>query len=164
MATHTTGRGVRLAGEDDVPELVRLRALLFGDLAPHWGAVPPGDQWRDACAVALTTVLADGAMRVVVTDSDSGLACCGIGAVDRRLPSPFNPDGRIGHLFGIVTDPAHRGRGHARAVTQALLDWFDQQGLRRVDLNASPDGQRLYRSLGFADHPDPTLSRKRPGR
>jgi hypothetical protein len=27
-----------------------------------------------------------------------------------------------------------------------------------VDLNAGPDGMSLYRRLGFADHPDPTLS------
>lgn len=42
---------------------------------------------------------------------------------------------------------------------QELLAWCDSIGLRRVDLNASPDGHHLYRSLGFADHPDPTLSR-----
>lgn len=157
-----TAHSARAAGADDVPELVRLRAVLFASLAGNWGAAPPGDQWRDACATALTAALADKSMRVVVTDADVGLACCGIGAIDRRLPSPFNPDGRIGHVFGVVTDPAYRGRGHARAVTQALLDWFDGQGLRRVDLNASPDGQHLYRSLSFTGHPDPTLSRTRP--
>ena len=152
---------VRAADEDDVPELVRLRAVLFASLAGTWGAAPSGDQWRAACAAALTMALADESMRVVVTDAGAGLACCGIGAIDRRLPSPFDPDGRVGHVFGVVTDPAYRGRGHARAVTVALLEWFDGQGLCRVDLNASPDGQHLYRSLGFTGHPDPTLSRTR---
>jgi ribosomal protein S18 acetylase RimI-like enzyme len=60
-----------------------------------------------------------------------------------------------------VTDPAYRKRGHARAIMEELLRWFDARGLRRVDLNASPDGQGLYRALGFDDHPDPVLSRKR---
>ena len=157
-----TGRGARAAVEDDVPELVRLRAVLFASLAGTWGAAPPGDQWRNACAAALRAALADKSMRVVVTDAGAGLACCGIGTIDRRLPSPFNPGGRIGHVFGVVTDPAYRGRGHARIVTRALLDWFDGQGLCRIDLNASPDGLPLYRSLGFTSHPDPTLSRTRP--
>jgi ribosomal protein S18 acetylase RimI-like enzyme len=58
--------------------------------------------------------------------------------------------------------PAYRGQGHARAVTQALLGWFDYQGIFRVDLNASPGGQHLYQSLGFTPHPDPVLSRTRP--
>jgi ribosomal protein S18 acetylase RimI-like enzyme len=159
-----TGHGVREAVEADIPELVRLRAVLFADLAGTWGAAPPGGQWRQACAAALTAALADESMRVIVSGPGPGLACCGIGAIDRRLPSPFNPGGQIGHVFGIVTDPAHRGHGHARAVTQELLDWFDRHGITRVDLNASPDGQHLYRSLGFTGHPDPTLSRTRPPR
>jgi ribosomal protein S18 acetylase RimI-like enzyme len=151
---------VRQARPDDIPELVRLRAILFQDLAASsWGPPPAGEAWRDACADALADQLADPSMRVVVIDGGSGLACCGMAIADRRLPTPFNPGGRIGHIFGIVTDPAHRQRGHARAVMQELLAWCDSAGLRRVDLNASPDGQRLYRSLGFTDHPDPTLSR-----
>jgi len=157
-----THRLVRHAAEADIPELVRLRALLFQDLAGTWGAAPPGGQWRQACAGALRAVLADESVRVLVTDAGTGLACCGIGTVDRRLPSPFNPGGAIGHVFGIVTDPACRGRGHARAVTRSLLDWFDQQRIGRVDLNASPAGQHLYESLGFTPHPDPTLSRPLP--
>jgi ribosomal protein S18 acetylase RimI-like enzyme len=100
-------------------------------------------------------------MRILVVDGDPGLAACGIGVIDQRLPGPYNPAGRVGHVFGVVTDPAHRGRGHARAVMEGLLAWFEAAGLRRVDLNASPDGMPLYRKLGFADHPDPTLSRTR---
>lgn len=154
---------VRLARNDDIPELVRLRGVLFADLATTWGPVPGGDAWREACASALASRLPDDAMRVVVVDADRGLACCGMGSVDRRLPTPFNPSGLLGHIFGIVTDPAQRRRGHARAVTGALLSWFDAQGVTRVDLNASPGAQHLYRSLGFCDHPDPILSRTRPG-
>ena len=159
-----TGHHVRQAAEADIPELVRLRALLFEGLAGTWGAAPPGGQWRQACAGALREALADESARVLVTSAGTGLACCGVGTVDRRLPSPFNPGGHIGHVFGIVTDPACRGQGHARAVTQALLGWFDQQGIGRVDLNASPAAQHLYQSLGFTPHPDPVLSRTRPQR
>jgi len=157
-----TGPCMRPAAKADIPELVRLRALLFQSLDRTWGTVPDGRQWRDACAAALARLVTGNAMRVVVTDSAAGLASCGMGAIDQRLPSPFNPSGLTGHVFGIVTDPAHRRRGHARAVMNALLAWFDQQGIARVDLNASPDGQRLCRSLGFTGHPDPTLTRRYP--
>jgi ribosomal protein S18 acetylase RimI-like enzyme len=159
-----TGPRPRPARQDDIPELVRFRALLFDDLTATWGATPAGDHWRHACASALTAGLADGSMRVVVTDAPAGLAACGMGVIDRRLPAPWHPDGLIGHIFGIVTDPAHRRRGHARAVMKDLLAWFDRHGITRVDLNASPDGQQLYRSLGFTDHPDPALTRRRPPR
>jgi len=41
---------------------------------------------------------------------------------------------------------------------QGLLTWFRKRNVGRVDLHASVDGEPLYRALGFADHPDPSLS------
>ncbi|WP_283136447.1 GNAT family N-acetyltransferase [Rhizohabitans arisaemae] len=151
---------VRLAGSGDIAELVRLRELLFRDLAAGWGPPPSEVSWKDRCADALAGLLTSDEMRIVVIDGTTGLAACGMGAVDRRLPTPYNPSGLVGHVFGIVTDPAYRKRGHARAIVEDLLAWFDGRGLKRVDLNASPEGHGLYRSLGFDDHPDPVLSRK----
>jgi len=58
--------GVRPAVPGDIPELVRLRGLLFSDLAVTWGSPPPGGQWRSACAEALAQALADEATRVSV--------------------------------------------------------------------------------------------------
>jgi ribosomal protein S18 acetylase RimI-like enzyme len=151
---------VRPATPDDIPELVRLRTLLFTDLTGVWGPLPAVAGWAERCAGALAEQLAGDEMRIAVIDGGTGLASCGMGVIDRRLPAPYNPGGLVGHVFGVVTDPAHRKRGHARAIMEDLLRWFDGHGLRRVDLNASPDGQGLYRGLGFDDHPDPTLSRK----
>ena len=64
----------------------------------------------------------------------------------------------MGHVIGVVIDPAHRRRGHSRAIMEGLLDWFREQRVARVDLYASHDGEPLYRGLAFTDHPDPTLS------
>jgi ribosomal protein S18 acetylase RimI-like enzyme len=152
---------VRTATPADIPELVELRALLFGHLADGWGPPTAGEGWRDACAAALAEQLLADEMRLVVIDGDGELAACGLGVVDRRLPSPYNASGLVGHVFGIVTRPGYRRRGHARAILTALLDWFDTRGLTRVDLNASADGQALYRDLGFGIHPDPAMRRNR---
>jgi GNAT superfamily N-acetyltransferase len=152
---------IRDAVERDIPELVRLRGMLFDSLGRTWGTPPAGDGWRAACAEELRQGLAGATMKVLVIDGDGGLASCGTGVLDRRLPSPYNPVGVVGHVFGVVTDPAYRGRGLARAIMAGLLGWFDEQGIRRVDLNASPEAQSLYRGLGFADPPGPVLSRKR---
>jgi GNAT superfamily N-acetyltransferase len=152
---------IRTAVDTDIPELVRLRALLFGALGEAWGSPPPERDWRDRCSADLALRLSDGSMRILVIDGTDGLAACGIGTIDRRLPSPYNPVGLIGHVFGVVTDPAYQRRGYGRAVMERLLAWFDDRGVKRVDLNASPAGMPLYRELGFVDHADPTLSRSR---
>jgi hypothetical protein len=44
--------------------------------------------------------------------------------------------------------PTPRLRGAALA---ALLHWMRSTGIGRIDLHASPDGDVLYRSVGFTD-------------
>ncbi|HEV7649434.1 MAG TPA: GNAT family N-acetyltransferase [Actinophytocola sp.] len=158
MAQEISVRGATL---DDVPDLVELRGLLFAHMADGWGPPTAGAGWQEACAAAFAGQLSTDRMRVLVIDGDGEVAACGLGVVDQRLPSPYNASGLVGHVFGIVTRPGYRKRGYARAVVTGLLAWFDARGLTRVDLNASADGQSLYRSLGFAMHPDPEMRRSR---
>ncbi len=155
MRHHT---GVRQAAEDDIAELVRLRALLFETLGGDFFNPPAaGDDWRDALASVLREQLTAEDVRILVVDGDDGLAASGIGTVDRWFPGPHSHNGRVGHVIGMVTDPAHRRRGHGQAIVRSLLDWFRERDVARVDLYASHDGEPLYRALGFVDHPDPAL-------
>ncbi|MEU9177103.1 GNAT family N-acetyltransferase [Streptomyces sp. NPDC048550] len=158
MRDHT---GVRQATDGDIAELVRLRALLFEDLGGAFFNPASGDgDWRETLAVVLREQLTADSVQILVVDGDDGLAACAIGTVEQRLPGPHLRNGRIGHVIGVVTDPAHRRRGHSRAIMRALLDWFRERQAARVDLYASIDGEPLYRALGFDEHPDPALCRR----
>jgi GNAT superfamily N-acetyltransferase len=150
---------VRQAVEYDLVELLRLRALLFEDLGGDFFNPASADGgWLDALAVVLKEQLTDDTVRVLVVDGDDGgLAACGIGTIEQRLPGPHLTNGRIGHVIGVITDPSHRRRGHSRAIMHALQDWFRDREASRVDLYASREGEPLYRELGFTDHPDPAL-------
>ncbi|WTV55205.1 GNAT family N-acetyltransferase [Kitasatospora sp. NBC_00039] len=168
--SHRTGHGtsrhleshsrIRPAVEQDISELVRLRALLFEQLGGEYFNPSSGEgSWRDALADVLERQLAAGTMRILVVDGDEGdgLAACGIGSVEQRLPGPHLRNGRAGLVIGVVTAPAYRRRGHSRAIMRGLLDWFRERDVARVDLYASHEGEPLYRELGFVDHPDPAL-------
>ncbi|MEV6755034.1 GNAT family N-acetyltransferase [Streptomyces sp. NPDC051214] len=150
----------RPATRDDIAELVRLRALLFENLGGDYFSPPAGDTgWQHDLAAVLEEHMATEDMRILVVDGGSGegLAACAIGSVEQRLPGPHLRNGRVGLVIGVVTDPAHRRRGHSRALMGALLDWFREREVTRVDLYASSEGAPLYRDLGFVDHPDPAL-------
>ena len=54
-------------------------------------------------------------------------------------------------MSSVFVVPEHRGRGLARAVVSAGLSWLDEMGAEVVDLHATPDAERLYRSLGFSE-------------
>jgi ribosomal protein S18 acetylase RimI-like enzyme len=145
---------VRRAGPEDADELMRLRTVMFG------GTPEPGP-WLDAGAEVLRRQLADPADRVAsfVVPGDGGLVACVVGAIDERLPGPHNPIGWRGYVYNVATDPAYRRRGFSRACMQALLEWFAERGVGSVDLRASPDGEPLYTSLGFARTRDPAMRR-----
>ncbi|RKE20928.1 GNAT family N-acetyltransferase [Streptomyces sp. TLI_171] len=151
----------RPARPEDADELVRLRTLMFESMQ---GQARPGP-WQSTARELLAGGLAEPGRRLqafVVDDPErpGRLASCAVGTLEQRLPAPGHPDGLFGFVFNISTDPAHRGRGHARACTEALLAWFDERRATRIDLHATEGGESLYRSLGFHEHSTP-LSRQR---
>ena len=168
---------IREAEPDDAAELVRLRRLMFQGM--H-GRDEPGPWEQDAEHMARRLLLAQargegvgerfGSFGAFVVDGDEPgrpqLAACAVGTVEERLPAPLHPAGRFGFVFNVCTDVRYRGRGLARATTEALLEWLAAQGVTRVDLHASGDAERLYRSMGFAEHSvalSLDLSRRGPG-
>lgn len=154
---------VRPANPEDAAELVRLRGLMFEAMS---GRADPGP-WQHTAEALLRERLAgpvDGrTMSAFVVDDPAEpgrLAACAVGTLEQRLPAPGHPDGLFGFVFNICTDPDHRRRGYARACTEALVAWFDDHRVTRIDLHATEGGEALYRSLGFHEHSVP-LSRQR---
>lgn len=135
----------------DAAELVRLRRVMFTAMK---GVDEPGD-WELTAREQLETALdrPERSLGAFVVDaSGGGLAACAVGTIEQRLSAPGHPTGRFGFVFNVCTDPLHRGRGYARAVTEALLDWFAERGVTRVDLHATDQAEALYRDFGFAEH------------
>ena len=141
---------MRRAVAADAADLVRLRAQMFTDMGRSAG--DDADPWR----VSAEDWFADRLIRerefaaFVVHDPDDGVVACSAGICDFHAPGPGNLTGVRGHVFNMSTLPAHRRRGYARACLEVLLDWFrDETEARVINLNATPDGIALYRSVGF---------------
>ncbi len=96
-------------------------------------------QPEDARQVWLLTAReqhADGTGRVV------GLAAVNF-SVARGQP--------VAALFNLGVDPDHRGRGIGTALTAAACKLATGQGATGIGLNATADGERIYRAVGFVD-------------
>jgi len=150
---------LRRATPADAEELTRLRGLMHQAM----GTAVLSDEWRDACTAAFRRRLASTDFVAFVVESDGRLVSCGAGWLEEHLPSPGQHDGRRGHIASISTEPERRRRGHARLVFGALMGWFDEAGIRRVDLRATADGLGLYESFGFQVLGGATMAWTAPG-
>jgi GNAT superfamily N-acetyltransferase len=120
------------------------------------------DEWGAAAAAVpkLRLSEAEPTMAVTVVDAPGDrdlLAACATGAVTERLPSPRDRSGLSGRVFNVSTEPHWRRRGFGRACVETLLEWFDDRGVRVVEPRASPQGESLYRQLGFRPSEQPSM-------
>ncbi|HVF21131.1 MAG TPA: GNAT family N-acetyltransferase [Mycobacteriales bacterium] len=152
---------LRRATPADAAELTDLRAAMY----VAWGDDPSGQEWRDSATAMFERRLRDepeSFVAYVVEDGSGRIVASGVGWVTEHLPNPHNLTGLRGHIASMSTLEAVRGQGHGRAVIDALLAWFDQRDILRVDLVATPMGEPLYRSVGFAEHGNATALVRRP--
>ncbi|GAA3399151.1 GNAT family N-acetyltransferase [Cryptosporangium minutisporangium] len=147
---------VRTATVDDLPRVLNLVTQMFRDL----GTPVASAEWQHAARHRLEA--ADAIATVVATDDRNEPIAVAVGIIDERIPSPRRPDGRIGYVEWLATDPHYRRRGAARLVMTALLDWFDEQGVATVDVHASPYAHPLYQALGFRPPAATPLRRIKP--
>lgn len=148
----------RPATLDDADEVVRLAGVMYASMGHD--VSQPG--WISAARTAFTTRLGhDLAVFVVDAPDRAGLASSGAGTISTRLPAPNNVTARTGYIQWVATDDDARRQGHARDIMQRLLEWFTEQHAPVVELHATPDGEPLYRDLGFSDR-GPIALRRRP--
>lgn len=136
---------LRRANPSDAPALVRLRRVMFDAMGVDHSA--PG--WAEEADRVLRAELASGRMAAFVVEEDGVVIAGGVGMVEQRLPGPRSPNGRHGYVQSMATEPEARGRGHAKAVFGALMEWFAAEDVGWVDLHATKYGEPLYRSFGF---------------
>jgi GNAT superfamily N-acetyltransferase len=150
---------LRRATPADAEELTRLRGLMH--LAMGVPSLP--DEWRTACEDAFRRRLSAADFVAFGVELEGRLVSCGAGWLEEHLPSPGQYDGHRGHIASMSTEPEHRRHGYAREVFAALMAWFHEQGVPRVDLRATEDGRGLYESFGFRVLGGATMAWVAPG-
>ena len=131
---------------------------MFADMGRDPGLLDDDWQRRNVAHFRRRLAETDVFAAYVVDRPGGGLAACAVGWLNEHLIGTANQVGRVGYIANMSTDPAYRRRGYGRAALVALLAWLRSTGITTVDLHATPDGEALYRSLGFTDPTDPALT------
>jgi GNAT superfamily N-acetyltransferase len=148
----------RRAGIDDAAELTRLRMIMFTDMGRDPRLLDEDWQWRNTAHFRRRLAETELFAAYVVDGPAGGLAASAVGWLNEHLIGTKNPAGRVGYIANMCTDPEYRRRGYGRATLTELLGWLRSTGVTMVDLHATPDGEPLYRSVGFTEPADPALT------
>jgi len=122
---------VREAARADVPIVRGLQSLL-----PH----PVTALFADGLPPGITLVAVPDGARVEP------------GAAGDGTPVGYVHAYTTGYVAEVAVAPAHRGRGHGRALLWTCLGELRARGLDRAELEVAADNDRarsLYESLGF---------------
>ena len=66
-----------------------------------------------------------------------------------RIPYIENLSGKKGYILNIYTLPEYRKKGYGKEITKKLIEYSKDIGIKRLWLNASDEGKKLYSKLGF---------------
>ena len=147
---------IRQATVQDIPDLVRLRRMMFESMGYNDPAqMDPADAAASAyLAQAMPAKQFYGWLAVTPTGEAVG---SGGVVFDQHPPGPTNISGRTGYIMNLVTDPRYRRRGIARRMMRTMIEWLAGQNIQRVTLHATDVGQPLYEELGFVDSNEMSL-------
>ncbi len=137
---------VREATLADADVLVHHRLAMFTDMGLTFdreAVAAPFRKW-------LAAQMASGTYRAWLVEDDRGGAVAGGGAtIIPWPPGPRYPGDRLAFVYNVYVEPAHRRRGLAKAVMEAIHAFCRAHGITSIALNASDDGRPLYESLGY---------------
>ena len=135
----------------DAPRYAALRRRMLEDAPWAFAASPDDDRALDL--EDLARCLAPDhrpAFAILAIEESPGGALVAAAGLARAARQKF---AHRASVWGVFVEPAHRGRGHARALLEAVIalarTW---PGLVYLDLGvsaSSPEAQRLYEDLGF---------------
>lgn len=125
--------------------MLGLWTLLFDehDTAEH-------QTWKDFASEWFDRSVSEASIACFpVMDVDGDVVAAAIGTLELGVPNPQCPRGRSVRLANVITATGHRGHGYGSLLVDEVIQWARSIDADRVDLSATPDGQRIYEQAGF---------------
>jgi ribosomal protein S18 acetylase RimI-like enzyme len=136
---------IRAATATDAPQLLALWELVYDDVDTD-----PLTTWKEHAHRWFTGLVDERTTaRFPVIEFGGDVVATAIGTLEIGVPNPQCHRGRTVRLANVITLPEYRGRGYGTLLVRDVIDWARSIDADRVDLSATPDGQRIYERAGF---------------
>lgn len=139
---------IRFATLDEIPVIVHHRFSMFAEMDS--GTPETREAMRVLSAEWIREKMEQGRYLGFLAVDEAGQIAAGAGLwLMEWIPGPLDLTDRRAYILNVYTEPPHRGRGLARRLVQAALDWSREHGLETAILHASNAGYPIYKSIGF---------------
>lgn len=137
------------AGTDDISELIRLRLAYiredFGSISEeerHALEEQLPEYCRKKLGKELIVFAARSGYRIVATVYL---------LIIEKPANPSLPNGLEGEVLSVYTEKEYRGQGISTCLLKKLITFAKEKHLCRINLKATEEGYRLYKTLGFEE-------------
>jgi len=145
---------LRPATLDDVDALVHHRLAMFTEMGIAVDEATLAPAFREW----LARLMPEGTYRAWLAETETGTVVAGAGmTIIPWPPGPRYLGDRLGFVYNVYTEPAHRGRGLARRAMEGMHTWCRSAGIASLALNASTAGEPLYTSMGYVVAASPMM-------
>jgi len=142
------GYSLRRASAGDIDTLVAHRRAMFVDMGYQDQVAL--DTMATKCHVWLLAKMQSGEYLAWLATAPDGSVVAGTGLWLMDWPPHMIGSGRRGNILNVYTEQQFRQRGLARELVNTAMQWCRSHGIDVVVLHSSPEGRRLYESMGFA--------------
>ncbi|MEN8250210.1 MAG: GNAT family N-acetyltransferase [Bacteroidota bacterium] len=147
---------INLVGKHDIEAMVEYRIDYLSEL---YGSNETQDkeQLNRELTEYFTKSIAAGSFLAVVAKIEDRIIAFG-GMILKQVPGDFIQSSyKEGEILNMYTIPQARNQGVGSLVLSELLQIAKKEGISKVALHTSQDGEKLYRSFGFTDPVYPYL-------
>jgi GNAT superfamily N-acetyltransferase len=108
------------------------------------------DDWRERLVGYFSGELRRGAMSLYLAQAGDEVVGSAAVFVNDGKTNQILRD-RSATIAGVFVEPAYRGRGIARQLTESAVAWARKRGCTSIRLTTSEAAEPLYRRMGFQD-------------
>lgn len=150
---------IRKSSTIDYPVLAVHHRKMFEDIWEKMGKnleTEKGDGIEKAYRNKIETEIQNGICKAWVIEDGGKVVSSGAITLVSFVPNPFDLSSKVAYLHSMYTEKAHRKKKYAQIIIHNMIEHCKANGIKRIVLNASEEGQPVYQKLGFSSAPDTT--------
>ena len=137
----------KVAGPDDIDLMMRTRMDTLIAVNGPESCCRLGPDFQEAAR----NFFLEGDQETVLAFAGGRPVGCATMCYVRLMPSFSHPTGQRAHLMNVYTDRTWRRKGIAHHTVSMLIGRAWERGVTEISLDATEEGKKLYRNLGFTE-------------